>query len=405
MRGGLGAGVLSAYTLRMASALVADDKTLASLIERLSGQQWLALDTEFVRAKTYYARLCLVQVAVPGYGACVDPLADDIAPLLDLLYSPLLLKVLHSARQDIEVLAPLRGTLPGPVFDTQIAAALAGYAEQIGYAALVEEVTGVRLEKRHTRAEWDHRPLSAEELRYAEDDVRYLCEVYPFLARRIADLGREAWLAEECAALLDPARYRTEPEAAFRRLKVGVALPDAAQTRLAALAAWRERAAQAHDLPRHWVVPDMVLIEVARRTPTSLAELSRIPGAGGAVARKWGGEILAALATANAPPPQRLWEEPVRLDRAEQALLERMTEAVKRRARALGVSPAVLATRRDLVALVRHGDSPLLRGWRREVIGAELTALGAAHRQADTAAAAPPGGTGWKGSEGNLDDE
>lgn len=365
----------------MTSALVADDNALAALVERLSGHEWLALDTEFVRVKTYYARLCLVQVAVPGYVACVDPLTVDPAPLLELLYSPRVLKVLHSGHQDLELLAQLRGAPPGPVFDTQVAAALAGYAQQISYAALVAEVAGVQLEKRHTRAEWDRRPLSAEELRYAEDDVRYLCELYPFLARRLAELGREAWLAEECAALLDPARYRTEPQAAYRRLKAGAGLPEAAQTRLAELASWRERAAQAHDLPRHWVVPDAVLVEIARRAPTSLAELSRLPGAGGALARKWGGEILAAVRAGGAQPPQRLWEDPVRLDGAEQAWLERMTEAVKRRAHALGVSPAVLATRRDLVALVRGGDSPLMRGWRREVIGAELAALGAEHRQ------------------------
>ncbi len=362
----------------MPNALIADRDALATLLERLRGCEWIALDTEFVRVKTYFARLCLVQLATPDGGevACVDPLAVDISPLLDSLYAPQQLKVIHAARQDLEVLAqPHGGVPPGPVFDTQIAAALCGYDEQTSYAQLVEATTGVKLAKRHTRAHWDRRPLTAEELRYAVEDVRYLCDVYEHLSQRLSALGRTSWLEEDCAALRDPALYRHDPERAFLRLKQGALLPPDAQPVLAALAAWRERTAQARDLPRHWVVPDEVLVAIAQHSPTSRAALMRVPGAGGAIARRWAEAILAAVAAGRARGPQRLWPEPQPLDRRSQALLERLSARIKERAQSLGLRPAVLATRRELLALLRGADSLLLHGWRREVIGEELLGL------------------------------
>lgn len=356
---------------------IADPDALAAVLARWHGREWIALDTEFIRVQTYYARLCLVQLAVPGgETVCVDPLAVDISPLLDLLYAPRPLKVIHAARQDLEVLAQRRGGVPpGPVFDTQIAAALCGYDPQMSYAQLVEATTGVKLKKLYTRAHWDRRPLTAEELRYAEEDVRYLCDVYAHLSQRLAALGRTSWLEEDCAALLDPALYRQDPERAFLRLKQGALLSPAVQPILAALAAWRERTAQARDLPRHWVVPDEVLVAIAQRAPASDAELRRIPGAGGAVARKWSAAILAAVAAGRAQGPRRLWPEPQPLERHDQEWLARLNAHLKERAQSLGLHPAVLATRRELTALLRGEETALLRGWRHEVVGTELLAL------------------------------
>jgi ribonuclease D len=363
-----------------ANAPIAEPAALAACLERWRAQPWIALDTEFVRVKTYYARLCLLQVCVPGEApVCIDPLAVDITPLLDFLREPQRPKIIHAARQDLEVLTHhgSDGTPPGPVFDTQIAAALCGFDPQTGYAELVEAATGVRLEKRHTRAQWDRRPLSAEELRYAEDDVRYLGEVYAFLSERLAALGRTAWLEEECAALLDPALYRFDPERAYLRLKQGAQLPPASQPVLQKLAAWRERTAQRQNLPRHWVVPDAVLVAIAARLPADETALRRIPGAGGAIARRWGEEILAAVREGLAQGPRRLWPEAVPLQTRERLLLERLGERVEARARSLGLAPSVLATRRDLVPLACNppADSPVLHGWRYETIGAELLAL------------------------------
>ena len=203
-----------------APALIQDTTTLVSLCESLRDGPWMALDTEFMRTRTYYARLCLVQVATPETIACVDTLAlRDIDPLLEVIYAPDLLKVVHAARQDLEVFADMRGTPPAPVFDTQIAASLCGYDDQIGYGTLVETITGHKLPKLHTRADWEVRPLPPDQLHYAADDVRYLRDVYQHLAQKLEDLGRTGWLQEECATLTQPALYRNDPRTACRRSK------------------------------------------------------------------------------------------------------------------------------------------------------------------------------------------
>lgn len=360
------------YTGRMTTTLVQDRPALDALCGRLAAAPWLALDTEFMRERTYFARLCLIQVATPDVIACVDPLAVDPAPLLELIYAPRALKVFHSARQDLEVLFDIRGALPTPLFDTQIAAALTAPEDQIGYGALVERITGHKLPKLHTRADWEKRPLGAEELVYAEDDVRYLRDVYGALHRRLAELGRLEWLAEECAALTDPALYRNDPDQAWRRLRAGQSLPPAAQSALALLAAWRERAARAQNLPRSWVMKDPVLIDLALRPPQTLEELAaRDQVAPGAV-RRWGVDILDALAQARARGPLRIWEESARLDQAEQQLYKELAARAQARAAEAGLSPTLLATRQDLLDLLRNREGRLVRGWRRTLLGEEL---------------------------------
>ena len=178
----------------MTAPLIQDDAALRALCARLAGAEWIALDTEFMRVRTYSARLCLIQVATPEVIACIDPLAVNIDPLLDLLYEPRALKVLHAARQDLEVFFDIRQAVPAPVFDTQIAAALTGYDDQIGYSALVEKITGQLLPKVNQRADWAARPLTPELVAYAADDVRYLCKVYRHLEQKLAALGRREWL-------------------------------------------------------------------------------------------------------------------------------------------------------------------------------------------------------------------
>jgi len=361
----------------MPASLIQDPTALASLCERLRHQAWIALDTEFMRTRTYYARLCLVQVATPEVIACVDTVTlPTVEPLLEVIYAPDTLKVIHAARQDLEVFADIRGAPPAPVFDTQVAASLCGYDDQIGYGALVESITGHKLPKLHTRADWEARPLPEEQLHYAEDDVRYLRDVYTTLSRRLDELGRAAWLTEECAALTDPRLYRNDPRDAFRRLKQGYSLPPAAQPLLQELAAWREHTAQQHNLPRGWVASDAALIETALAAPSSAEDLGRIAGMGGAPARKWGDEILAAVRHGQATGPARLWEEPRRLDRQQQTLYERLQARVQACAAECRISPTVLAPRRELLKLVAGDMSGwLARGWRRELIGEELLQL------------------------------
>jgi ribonuclease D len=361
----------------MTDSLIQHPDALLRLCEQLRDQPWIAVDTEFMRTQTYYARLCLVQVATPEVIACVDPLAlQTIEPLLDILYAPPIQKVIHSARQDLEVFADIRGTPPTPVFDTQIAAALSGYDDQIGYGALVEAITGHKLPKLHTRANWELRPLPPDQLCYAEDDVRYLRNVYQFLAEKLDALGRTDWLIEECAALTDPGLYRNDPREAFRRLKQGHHLPVSAQPILRELAAWREITAQQRNLPRGWVATDPALMETALTAPQTVEALGQVAGMGGAPSRKWGEEVLDAIRRGQASAPEQLWTEPPRLDRAQQTRYEQMQARVRAVAEEMKISATLLAPRRELLKLIAgDASATLLRGWRHGLIGEALLSM------------------------------
>jgi ribonuclease D len=361
----------------MVTHYIATADELTALCERLQRAPWIALDTEFMRERTYYAKLCLVQIATPDLIACVDPLAlDDLTPLLDLIYDPQVLKVLHSARQDLEVFFDLRGIPPAPVFDTQIAAAYLGYDDQIGYAALVEAVTGIKLDKAHTRANWAARPLSPEQIVYAEDDVRYLRDVYQHLRQRLEETGRQAWLADEFTQLVDPALYQNDPALAWRRVRHGHQLPPPAQNILQTLSSWRERTAQTHNLPRSWVLRDPVMFDIARRAPKTVEQLSAIRDMDEKTTKKWSTEILAIVSQNNRPPAQPLWSPPAPLSAEQTRLCRAMANLLDTIARAHQLSPIALGTRRDLQRLVLGStDVPLLHGWRYDIIGRPLLGL------------------------------
>lgn len=359
----------------MQIVLVQDHEALTRLCERLGHSRWIALDTEFTRESTYYAKLGLLQVGTDDVVACVDPLAVDLAPLLDLLYRPTVLKVLHAGRQDLEVLHDLRRDVPRPLFDTQIAAALVGYPGQIGYASLVEAVTGVKLPKLHTRANWEARPLGQEQLRYAGDDVTYLRDVYRQLEARLRDLGRTGWLAEECEALANPSLYRNDPEQAYTRVAAGHAVPPGAQPLLKALAVWREHTAQTRNRPRSWIASDAALIEIARAAPASHEALAQLPHVPAAVLHRHGDAILNVVRETRQAPAERIWLDPRPPTPAEQALVRRMQERVVAVAANKHVSAEIIATRRSLFALVREQSGPLSRGWRHQLIGQELSGI------------------------------
>jgi ribonuclease D len=292
-----------------------------------------------------------------------------------LIYAPAVVKVFHSARQDLEVLFDLRGAVPTPLFDTQIAAALTGPEDQIGYGALVERIAGHKLPKLHTRTDWEARPLSADQLRYAEDDVRYLRDVYLWLDARLGELGRRGWLVEECAALADPALYRNDPEQAWRRLRAGQSLPAPAQRRLTALAAWRERVARERNLPRNWVFKDAVLVDLAAKPPASLDDLAARHDVHAGAVRKWGAAMLDVMARAHDADATPLWDEAVRFDQTEQKLYKEMAARVQTLAATAHLSPTLLATRQDLQDLIRRRDGRLTRGWRRALVGEDLLKL------------------------------
>jgi ribonuclease D len=361
----------------MSAELITDATALTDLCRALSGSGWLAVDTEFLRERTYRARLCLVQVANHELVACVDPLAiDDLSPLTALLHAPGVRKVMHAARQDLEVFHDLEARVPGPLFDTQIAAAYLGHDDQIGYAALVQALTGHALAKTQTRTDWSKRPLTAAQLEYAADDVRYLRPVYETLLEQLTTRARLGWLEDDCTRLTDPALYATDPEQAWRRLRGGADLPPAGQQVLRALAVWRERTAQERDRPRSWIVRDEVLFELARRQPESAHALAGIAGLDDKTLQRHGPALLAAIEAGRRVDPAVVWERLPPFDRAQSELVRRLMQQVRELATQHALAPAVLATRRDVERLVRGADPrTLFPDWRLEMLTPLLAGL------------------------------
>ena len=360
-----------------ASLLVTDAARLADAAAALAEPSSLALDTEFMRERTYYAKLCLLQLASHGHIALIDPLAiTDLTPVAGLMLDRTKTKILHAARQDLEVLLPLVGGVAAPVFDTQIAAALLGHPAQIGYGELVAKVTGVTLTKGHARTDWARRPLSAEQLHYAADDVRHLESLREELGARLDACGRLPWLLEDCRALEDASLYTTEPALAWQRFKGAERMTPAERVVLRALAAWRESRAMRRNLPRGWILTDETLREAARLRPATLAALAALPGMAPGTVQRSGEELLGLIAAARPSddePPAIPADE--RLTPQETAQLKRLQDRLRALGAELEIQPEVLATRRELTALLRgERRLPMLSGWRREVVGLPLLA-------------------------------
>ena len=354
-------------------------EALDALCKRLEGSSWLALDTEFIRERTYRARLCLIQVASPELVACIDPLAlPDLEPLGPLLTAPGTVKVLHAAHQDLEIFHQLYGAVPSPVFDTQIAAALLGLGEQMGYGRMVSEMLGVDLEKGHARTDWAQRPLDPEQIGYAADDVRYLGEIYLEQRERLAALSRSDWLDEDFRRLSDPASYAVDPQTQWTRLRGIQHLRGNQLCAAQALAAWREELAQQADRPRRWILADEVLVDVARRMPRNTAALARIRGLPERTLERHGSAILELLEQSRSRPetdcPQPA--ERLVLTSGQEALADLLMATLRIEAQRQNIGPAMLATRRELERLASGDDDlPVLRGWRARLIGDTLLAV------------------------------
>jgi ribonuclease D len=335
----------------------------------------LSLDTEFMREKTYRAELCLLQIADGANAVCIDPLAvPDLGVLVPAFTAPGVVKIMHAARQDLEVLLPAVG-LVTPVFDTQIAAALAGHPSQVGYAELARRLLNVELPKAHTRADWSRRPLSAEQQEYALDDVRHLAAIRDSLLETLAAKGRVAWLDEELASLANADALRVAPEDAWKKVKGLPSLDPQRQQLAQELAAWRERRASERNRPRGWILDDAVLREIVLRLPRNMETLATLPEMQESVVRKCGDELLAIVVAAGItepPPPLPRRERP---DPAQVALVKKLADIASEVAKQLEVNSEVLATRRELEKLVAgKRDISLLRGWRAPLLGERLLA-------------------------------
>lgn len=374
-----------------AALWITTNEELVSALEMLSGSNFVALDTEFMRERTYYASLCLIQAATADSCVIIDPLSGiDLQPLWEFIGDRRRVKVLHSGRQDLEVLslaisppagngAAVLAPVPGPIFDTQIAAALLGSPAQVGYATLVAERLGHTLPKGQTRTDWSRRPLSPEQLEYAADDVRYLVPLYLNLHAQLQASGRLDWLAEESLEMENPALYRIDPIDAWRRLKGLDRLRPDQRAVAKLMAQWREARAMRKDKPRGWILADESLREIAERVPSNRSELEGIPSLSANFLRKRSEEILGliALGRSNAvsEAPAMI---PARPDPRLVARVTKLLAAVRDEAQRSNVAPELLATRRDVEQLVFSGRADhLMEGWRRDVIGERLVALAA----------------------------
>jgi len=362
------------------SAPITEAATLHARLQPLATQPVIGVDTEFLRERTYYAQLCLLQLSGADDAFCVDTIAleaahaldeSTLAPLRRLMNDPSVCKVIHAARQDLEVLAPTCGNIAN-VFDTQVAAALVGFPPQVGYAALVETLLQVKLHKSQTRTDWSRRPLSAAQMEYALDDVRHLLPLRELLLERLQTLGRLAWFEEETRAAAEEP-LQVDPQQAWLRVK-GLTDLDEPRLRLArALGLWREQRAMSSDRPRGWILPDVSLREIVLRVPRNAGELGTIAELTEGMLKHSGPALLKLVADAQIPEP------PAPLPRRERPgpefteCVRRLSAAAKDCADRLQIAPEVLAPRRELERIAggaRTGGA--LTGWRGAVVGPAL---------------------------------
>jgi ribonuclease D len=354
-------------------------QALTQLCQDLRSAKVIAVDTEFIREKTYYAKLCLIQVASDAVIACIDPLAlNNLDELLEILYSTDKLKLFHAAWQDLEIFYDQWGRIPGPIFDTQIAAALLGFSDQIGYANLVEQLLHTELDKSAVRTDWAQRPLSAQQLAYAADDVHYLLKLYPLILQRLTDLGRNDWLEEDFMALTDPATYAKSTATAWQRISGHGRLKPRQLAVLQGLAAWREQQARQRNKPRKWILSDDLLLTLVRQLPTDQAKLAQVRGLTPNQLNQYGEGLIAAINTALALP-EDAWpgvSQKERLSPEQECLADTLMAYLRLLAQQNQISPASLGTRKDIEKLVRgKRDIPLLHGWRGHLAGIPLQQL------------------------------
>ncbi len=347
---------------------------LASFSKTLRAQPYVAVDTEFMREKTYWPILCLIQAAADGAEAIIDPLAKglDLSPFLDVLTDRKVVKVFHAARQDLEIFYKLIGDVPAPLFDTQIAAMACGFGDQIGYEPLMRTLLKAKIDKGSRFTDWARRPLTDAQLSYALSDVTHLRDAYPLLTQSLEKRSRKHWVEEEMEALNNGDLYFVQPESAWKRLKLKGVRPKEIGV-VVKLAEWRELEAQTKDTPRSRILKDESIFELARLQPQDAKALARarsIPT--GFERSRAGGAILTAIAEGVALPRETLPSiEKSDREKASADVLELLKVLLKRQCEAFHVAPKLIASSADIeaIALDDEADVPALAGWRREIYG------------------------------------
>jgi ribonuclease D len=363
------------------AGLIADSAGLADFCHRLASEPFITIDTEFLRDKTFWPQLCLIQLASPHEAAAIDTLAEglDLAPLLELLKNKAVVKVFHAARQDLEIFYHMMGEVPAPIADTQVMAMACGFGDSASYETLSGKLADARVDKLSRFTDWSHRPLTDRQLDYALADVTHLQVIYGKLKKKLEQTNRSGWLADEMAILEDPRTYQVNPELAWRRLKTRSDKPRFLAV-LKEIAAWREREAQTRDLPRSRLLKDETLVEIAAHPPKDADALGRCRGLSKNFAEgRMGEAILEAVRSGLAMPES---EAPKMEARAEVPpgmgpLIELLRVLLKTRCDQHEVAQKLVASGGDLELIAAHDDAdvPALAGWRRELFGAEALKL------------------------------
>lgn len=354
---------------------------LAAACRALADHHFVAVDTEFLREQTYWPQLCLVQLAGPDTEVIVDPLANglSLAPLWELMADTRTVKVFHAARQDVEIVWAQGKLIPTPIFDSQVAAMVCGFGDSVSYVNLVKKVTGKDLDKSSRFTDWSRRPLSDKQLEYAIGDVTHLRDVYLYLKNDLDKTGRAGWLEAEMATLTDPGTYETHPDEAWKRLKLRVKNRKSLAV-LMELAAWRERLAQAQDVPRGRIMRDEALYDIANQAPTAVEQLAQLRTlsdgfARSARAREIIDVVKRGLAKDMKAVPSVRQGEPLSAEAT--ATLELLKVLLKAAAAKNGVAPRLIADNSDLelIAAQDEPNVPAMHGWRRKLFGDDALAL------------------------------
>ena len=358
---------------------ISTSEELAAFCERASSSKVLAIDTEFLRERTYHPRLCLLQLASsPEDIALVDPIAiRDLSPVASLFKDPAITKVIHSCSQDLEVLDGAMGCVPEPLFDTQVAASFLGHRMQLGYGPLVESYTGVHLAKAESLTDWSRRPLEPEQLEYAADDVRYLPGIYESMMAELVSRDRLGWVLPEMQSLTDPAHYRHLPADAYLHLRRAASLTRKQLAVAREVCAWREKVAESRNIPRKWVLSDEVVVEICKRLPDDVNRLRRIRGTE-QLSERDAEAVLHAVSRGKACPNSELpqMKRKSHPTAEQESVVDLMYAMLRIISEKSGVATQLIATRDDLVDFMDgKPDAALASGWRLALAGGQLRGL------------------------------
>lgn len=358
--------------------IIISDAELQELCEELNNKTYLALDTEFLRDKTYYPKLCLLQIEADSEIFLIDPITNnlDLTPILNIIYNPNILKILHSSRQDLEIFFNLKLEIPPTIFDTQIAASICGYGESASYESLVSRITGNQVDKTIRFSDWSNRPLSSEQLSYAACDVLYLREIYEFLKNKIQEMNRNEWLEEETAKLVSEANYINNIENAANKINIKGRNPKYIYI-LRELAKWREKKAQELDIPKAHLIKDETLFEIAAVSPYTIKDLMKVRNINTKLIGKIAGEIISIIkSTRTIDLSEIIIEKSKILPSKSNDIVELLKILLKIKSAEHQVAEKIIANNLDLALFVENNlDIPMLKGWRYEVFGSDALKL------------------------------